>query len=105
MRVLEFIVKGQKLTKNPLCDFENLVSGTKGYLKAQFTFSEEWSDCILIARFFRGDEEHAVQIINNTCEIPPEALTGMTFRVSVLGQRNDYQIRTNQVVVRQEVSR
>lgn len=103
MRVLEFIVNDQILTKNPSCNFDNIAPGTKGYLQARFSFSPEWNNHVLIARFFRGKDEHARQIVNNTCEIPPEVLIGRTFRVSVLGQLNDITLTTNEILVVQEV--
>lgn len=54
MRLLKFNVKSQLITKDPDCDFSGLVAGTKNYLKAYFTFSSEWDNCILIASFWRG---------------------------------------------------
>jgi hypothetical protein len=105
MRVLEFIVNDQILTKNPSCDFSNIIPGTEGYLKARFSFSSEWDNCVLVAQFFRGNEEHARFIVDNECEIPPEVLKGRTFRVGVIGKRGNQRIPTNQVVVTQGVSK
>lgn len=105
MRPLRFNIDAQQITKDPECDFSNLVSGSRNYLKAYFTFSKEWDDCTLVASFWRGNKEHAVLIRNNTCDIPTEVLTGATFFVSVTGQRNDYRITTNRVLIRQEVRR
>lgn len=105
MRTLAFNVDSQQLTKDPACDFSGLVAGTRNYLRAHFTFSHEWEDCILVASFWRGEKEHATHIIGGVCDIPTEALVGATFRVSVTGQKGDYRITTNKVVVRQEVNR
>ena len=105
MRILEFIVNTQHIAKDPNCDFSNIVAGTKNYLKAHFTFSSEWQDCILVASFWRGGKEHAALIQDGFCDIPPEVLTGRTFHVSVIGQKDDYRITTNRILVRQEVSR
>ena len=105
MRLLNFNVNGQRIQKDPNCDFDNIVAGTKDYLKAHFTFSPEWQDCKLVASFWRGSVEHAVFIVNGECMIPPEVLNGRTFQVSVIGQRDNYRITTNKVVVRQEVCR
>lgn len=105
MRVLSFNVESQRITKNPLCDFKGIVAGSKNYLQAHFSFSPEWQDCILVASFWRGKNEYAVQIKNNMCMIPPEALTGRAFYVSVTGQRGNYRIPTNKVYVRQEVNK
>ena len=104
-RVLNFNIDAQHITKDPKCDFTKIVAGTCNYLRANFTFSPEWQDCIKVASFWRSGKEHAVVIKNNTCDIPSEALVGPTFRVSVTGQRGDYRITTNKIIVRQEVSR
>lgn len=105
MRLLKFNVNAQQIEKDPECDFNNIVAGTVGYLKAQFAFSSEWENCVKVARFWRGSQEHAVLLDGNTCIIPAEALVGATFRVSVLGKKGEYRITTNQTIVRQEVSK
>lgn len=105
MRLLEFNVSSQCVHKDPECDFSHIVAGTKNYLRAKFTFSDEWDGCNKAASFWRGEKEYAVLLINDTCDIPPEVLTGATFRVSVTGLRNDYQLTTNKILVRQEVFR
>lgn len=103
MRTLDFIVNAQLLSKSPECDFEDIVSGTSGYLTAHFTFSSEWDDCVKCASFWRGGKEYAVLLSNDICSIPSEVLTGATFKVCVVGQRKNYRITTNRVVVRQVV--
>lgn len=106
MRLLIFNVESQCVHKDPNCDFTNIVAGTKNYLRAKFTFSNEWRDCMKVVSFWRGEKEHAVLINSDgTCDIPTEVLSGATFRVSVTGQNKDYRITTNKIVVRQEVSR
>lgn len=105
MRLLKFNVNAQQIQKDPTCDFNNIVAGTEGYLRAQFTFSPEWRDCVIVASFWRGTKEHAKVIQNGACDIPTEVLTGPTFRVSVIGQRGDYRITTNKTLIRQEVPR
>lgn len=103
MRTLEFNVQAQRIHKNPDCDFTKIVAGTRNYLQAHFTFSPEWQDCILVASFWRGGKEYAALIQNGICDIPSEALGGRTFGVSVTGQRGNYKLTTNRIVVRQEV--
>ena len=105
MRLLEFNVDSQHVQKDPNCDFSGIVAGTENYLRAKFTFSDEWRDCKKAVSFWRGEKEHAVLLNNDTCNIPPEVLVGATFKVSVTGQRNGYRITTNKTIVRQEVSR
>ena len=105
MRTLKFIVDAQHIHKDPSCDFTNIVAGTQNYLDTHFTFSPEWHDCILVASFWRGGKEHAVLIEDGKCDIPPEVLGGRTFGLSIIGQREDYRITTNRILIRQEVSR
>lgn len=105
-RVLEFNVNKQRLLKRPGCDFTGIVAGSIGYLRAKFYLSpEEWDDCTLkIARFWLDGKESSKELdSNNSCDIPPEVLTGEKFAVRVLGVSSKYQIETNKAYVRQEV--
>ena len=107
MRILEFNVTKQRITKMQGCDFNDLVAGSVGYLYAKFHFSKnEWNPCKnKVARFWIGEQEYARMLDeNNACEIPPEVLTGKRFGVSVLGASQDYKIETNKINVRQEVN-
>lgn len=105
MRLLVFNVDSQRIQKDPSCDFSNIVAGTNNYLRAKFTFSDEWRGCVKAVSFWRGEKEYAVLLNNDECDIPSEVLVGATFRVSVTGQRNGCFIPTNKILVRQEVSR
>ena len=106
MRILEFDVIKQYITRKPDCDFSGLVAGSVGYLYAKFDFSRnEWGKCTdKIARFWVGDREYAERLgKDNKCLIPAEALAGRRFEVSVIGVADAYKIETNKVYVRQEV--
>lgn len=105
MRLLKFNVHAQHIQKDPECDFNGIVAGTSGYLRAQFALSSEWQNCTVVASFWRGSKEYAALLENGECMIPTEALKGHTFRVSLTGQRDNYRITTDKVLVRQEVSR
>lgn len=100
-RILKFIVEGQVIRKDPTCSFENIFSGTAGYLYAQFTFSDEWLGCKKAASFYRQSSEYAVPIINNQCEIPAEALINREWSVSVTGMKNNFKITTGKDKVMQ----
>lgn len=104
-RILEFEVDRQRIRKKKDCDFSDIVSGTIGYLKARFYFSQnEWGSCTKAASFWIEDQEYALLLDENcTCTIPKEALTGAQFSVSVTGQSSDYRITTNRTKVKQEV--
>lgn len=106
MRILEFNVTKQRLSKKIGCDFSGLVAGSVGYLRATFHFSnDDWSKCSTkIARFWINEQEHAERLDeNNSCVIPPEVLIGSKFEVSVVGAASGYRIETNKINVRQEV--
>ena len=105
MRTLKFIVNGQTISLDPKCDFSGLIPGTKGYLQAEFSFSDEWKNCTKVAAFFSNlGREYKPQVINNKsiCNIPEEALQKSIFKVQVIGQRDDYKIRTDRVAVYQK---
>lgn len=104
-RILEFDVNKQRLTKKRTCNFSNIVAGSVGYLKAKFYFSHnEWEGCKKAASFWMDEQEYAVLLDeNDSCDIPPEVLTGYKFSVSVKGSRPYYKISTNKTTVRQEV--
>ncbi len=102
MRTLKFRVTGQRIEKDPACDFSGLVAGTNGYLRAEFMFSAEWNGCRKAASFWQLGKEHAVVLENNACEIPAEALTWSCFEASVTGVRKGYKITTGKVRVDQE---
>ena len=107
-RILEFDVNKQRLRKRQDCDFAGIVAGSIGYLRAKFYLSpEEWDDCtIKVARFWLEGKESSVKLDeNNSCDIPPEVLTGAKFTLSVIGVSSGYKIKTNEVQVKQEVTR
>lgn len=103
MRILKFLVNGQKIECDPSCDFSGIVKGTSGYLKALFSFSPEWNGCKVAASFWRMEKEYPVLLKNGICEIPAEALTWNYFDVSVTGIKNDgnYVITSGKITIPQ----
>ena len=102
MRTLKFIIAAQAITKDPDCDFSGIVAGTEGYLRAEFSFSEEWQGCRMAAVFSCMRKEYPQPIKNGRCVIPAEALEWDNFGVRVVGQRENYQITTSEIKIRQE---
>lgn len=100
--MLEFKVKNQHLIL--LSTDKMVVADSQDYLKAKFTFSEDWDDVIKIALFVR-DETRIREALdeNNTCIIPYQVLAGEgKFEVSVIGnnQENaDNMVITSSVVM------
>ena len=101
MRTLSFIVDGQIIKKDPNCDFNDLIPGTTGYLKAEFTFSKEWDNTIKVAGFYRNGYECPPQVLEDgrSCMIPSEALTSRQFKIEVLGKNEKIKLTTNKIEV------
>lgn len=106
MRILKFVVHDQIIEKDPECDFENLVPGTEGYLRADFSFSPEWDGCVKAAAFYSmmGTEYPPQFLIKGTyCIIPAEALKRREFKIQVIGKGTDgKRLTTNKLVVSQD---
>ena len=108
MRTLKFIVDGLVTKKNPECNFNGLIQGTKGYLQAEFSFSPEWKDCIKVAAFYSCNGENETecepQILKdgNKCTIPDDALKGRKFKVQAFGKNKDLKLLTTTVTVVQD---
>ena len=102
MRTLKFIIAAQAIIKDPDCDFTGIVAGTEGYLRAEFSVSQEWAGCRMAAVFSCMRKEYPQPIKNGSCVIPAEALEWDNFGVRVVGQRENYRITTDEVKVKQE---
>lgn len=104
MRELRFKVSGQKIQKDITCDFSGIISGTRNYLVAGFSFSSDWSGMAKVAVFKWLGKEYPAKIINGKCTIPPDALTWRNFSVYCIGQKDGIRVKTNSVTVEQEVT-
>ena len=104
MRTLKFIVEGQIIKQDPSCDFTNLVPGTEGYLRAEFSFSPEWNGCVKVASFWSAvGDEYPPQVLSDgvSCLIPDEATQRYAFKVGVIGKSNTVRLVTNKAIVKQ----
>lgn len=107
-RTLEFVVKRQSIKKSSSCDFSGLVSGTEGYLRAKFLFSNEWDEFNKIAIFKMLQEIRMVKIDRyGECEIPYDILKTSSFSVGVIGEKKEKGKRvrmvTDNTTVKQKV--
>ena len=102
MRTLEFNIDGQILSKGN--DFSGIVRGTDGYLKCSFKFFGcDWSQCKIVVVFKGGSEEYAVPLkCDRSCAVPCEVTNRASFKVWVIGVKDNYRITTNKILVRQE---
>lgn len=104
MRTLKFIVDDQIIKQDPSCDFSGLVPGTEEYLKASFSFSPEWNGCVKVAAFYSAfGWEYPPQVLADgaNCMIPAGALKKRSFKIQVIGRKDDFKILTNKVTVDQ----
>ena len=107
MRVLHFIVDGEKIYQDPSCDFGGLFPGRNYDVQAEFTFSNDWDNKAKVAAFWsiRGAEYDPQVLQDNTCMIPPEALDRAAFKIQVLGKKGNASTSTNKLVILQTGAR
>lgn len=105
MRTLRFIVKGQTIERDPECDFDGLVPGSERYVQAKFILSPEWRGAAVVVSFWSVlGKEYDPQVlrVDNTCDIPVEALQRRTFKIGLVGKTSEgWKLRTNRVAVSQ----
>lgn len=101
MRILRFNVDQQIIEADPNCDFTGLIPGTEGYLKAEFTFSQDWNGLGKIAIFSFGRNEYPVRLFNNSCVIPKEVLDRRKYYIHVTGVKPKMKLTTNKIGVKQ----
>lgn len=103
MRTLKFNVSGQNIKKDPNCDFNGIVKGTKGYLQTEFAFNSDWDGLLKIAEFrkFETSKPVPVAISGNKCMVPEEVTAGRKWLIDVIGKRGEFRITTNNVEVNQ----
>ena len=102
MRTLRFIVSGQTIRPDPKCDFGGLIPGSKGVVRAEFVFSNEWKNTAKVVGFYsRLGMEYPPQALKDgkTCTIPTEALQKRIFKLKVIGQNG---LMTNKVTIDQK---
>lgn len=99
MKTLYFSVSGQKLKTVRIPD--DLIKGTKRYLQCEFSFDgQDWSGCKVVAEF---NEKYAAPVKNRICMVPDEAAARQYFKLRLIGVKDDYQIVTNNVIIKQGV--
>lgn len=101
MRTLSFTIDGQKLSKNG--DFSNIIRGSKGYLKCEFSFNgNDWDKHKLIA-VFRTKEKECAVLLNpdRTCMVPDEVTDSSSFTLEMVGVSSNKKILTNKELIEQ----
>lgn len=101
-RELSFVVEGQTIKKDEWCDFTGLVSGTKGFYTAKFSFDKAWNDYQKVAVFRNTKTKKYVPIVDGRCKIPDEITDSLLYYVSVVGVVNDISLPTTETFVKQK---
>lgn len=81
-----------------IIDPPELVSNTKNYLVAKFSFDSTWNGFVKVAVFC---SDYPVAIQNNQCLIPEEVTKRNSISVKVIGRKGNVQITTNFALLRQ----
>ena len=83
MQYIDFNVQHQTITRT---DNYKVVGGSQNYLRARFTFCDEWEGVTATAVFSTNSGKHYSTLIENgECLVPWEVLTGAEFWVGVFG--------------------
>lgn len=104
MRTLVFNVNGQMIEKSPTCDFNGLVAGTEGYLKARFMFSSDWNGFVKVAQFLAKDGSElppCVVSAEGECYVPKEASQRHEFKIRLYGKKDGAIIITKPISIKQ----
>lgn len=104
MRTLKFIVDKQTIRPDPNCNFTGLIPGTENYLRAEFSFSNEWENTVKVVAFWSilGNEYEPQELKDGkSCIIPSEALSKVSFKIQVLGKKGKTRLSTNKLTVSQ----
>lgn len=79
---ISFEVKEQLIKR---IDEKVVVADSQNYLKARFTFTNDWVDVIKTAVFKQGENVYNVLLENDECLVPYEVILSNGFNVSVFG--------------------
>ncbi len=79
---LEFNIKNQSISR---VDNHEVVADSKNYLRAHFSFSNDWDDVNKTAVFKHGEDVYNVILIDDACLVPHEVIKANYFTVSVFG--------------------
>lgn len=104
MRTLRFVVDGKTIKQDPTCDFSGLFLDKNKGIRAEFTFSSDWSNMVKVVSFLSMlDKEYEPQVLENgkSCIIPTEAFSRASFKIQVLGKNRTDKFITNKITVRQ----
>lgn len=97
MRVLKYIVTGQKVERDLKCDFEDIMRGTNNYINLLFVFDSEWNGAIKVISMKNSDGVETNRVLeNNQVSLPLSVTDCSLFYFELYGKKTDGTIiRTN----------
>lgn len=105
MRILEFDVNAQNLSKTSGCDFSGLVCGSVNFLACKFNFDSNWNGYEKVVEFTtKGETKFYKLDETNMAAIPSVITANPFFKVSIHGINDKQTFETNTVLIRQERS-
>lgn len=97
MRILKYIVTGQKIERDLKCDFEDIKKGTNNYINLLFVFDSEWNNTVKVISMKNSDGIETNRVLeNNQVSLPLQVTDGSLFYFELYGKKADGTIiRTN----------
>lgn len=81
--IYRFNVSGDRIILNTCA---SAVSGSVGYYKCEFCFSDDWTGLSKFAVFVQNDSTYTVEILENACMAPAEVISNAgTVAIGVYG--------------------
>lgn len=101
MRELKFKVKGQRLSRDPGCNFNNIIKGTKNYLSLNISFNKDWDNLMKVVYFLNTKTYYPLK--GNYLVIPDDALEHDVIGFRIIGKSSstNQTILTNDITVKQ----
>ena len=103
MRMLSFMVDGDTIVKDPTCDFRGLSSVKDEFVKAKFTFSEEWAGAVIVLGItsFRYEYDPIIVGKDGRCQIPTKVFQRSIFDLQLFGRNREVRLKTNPLKINQ----
>ena len=101
MRVLNFIVNGQKLDKAENTDLSYIIRGSDNYLCLCIKFDDEWNNTAKIVSLYDSNKKETLKSANNGIVLVPKEITqGDMFSFNVVGRKSQVLLRTNRFYIK-----
>ena len=94
--VLRFTVRKKVLKKDLTTPFNKMIFGSGQPYAVEFGLDDEWRGFSCVAAFVTEVRTYYVPLVSGKANIPEEALQHKKFSVSVVGQKGNTRLTTNE---------